>query len=323
MEKIEILENLYDDFLNEKALVQEKVDEYKNKMMEADSYIQSIIELEESDFKVFSPRNAESIYKESLEENRAIKVKYENEYQNQIRKKEIIEGRIKKIKYLIENSCKNNELLNLQENDRQRIARDLHDSSLQNLTHLIHKVELASLYIDKDPTQAKLELTSISKGLKNVIEEIRNTIFDLRPMQFDDLGFKEAVVKTIEKIMEDSSIKISYSIEEINIENKSTLMNIYRIVQECMFNAVKHANAALITVNTKVKDDTFNIDISDDGEGFEMKEILTDKTKHHFGLTIMNERVKILHGTINLKSQKTKGTNIHIELPLSYIRGEN
>lgn len=323
MERKEILEKLYDDFLTERDSIQEKLDEYKNKFMEADSYINSITALEESDFKVFSPRNAENIYKESLEENRSIKTKYENEYQIHLRKKEVIDSRLKKLQYLIENPCKNNEILDLQENDRQRIARDLHDSSLQNLTHLIHKIELASLYIDKDTIRAKLELAAISKDLKNVIEDIRNTIFDLRPMQFDDLGFKEAVEKTIEKIKAEASLDIIYCIEDINIADKNILMTIYRIVLECICNSVKHSNAGSISVKTKVMDNTFNIDISDDGEGFEIKEIFMDKARHHFGLSIMNERVNILHGKIDFKSEKSKGTDIHIELPLSYIRGEN
>ena len=75
-------------------------------------------------------------------------------------------------------------VLDVQEKERQRIARDLHDSSLQNLTHLVHKVELTSLYIDRDPVKAKLELATIEAGLRKVIDDIRNRIYDLRPIDF-------------------------------------------------------------------------------------------------------------------------------------------
>ena len=69
-------------------------------------------------------------------------------------------------------------ILSIQEEERQRIARDLHDSSVQNLTHLVHKIELSGLYMDTDPVRAKLELTNISKSLKSILEDIRNTIFE-------------------------------------------------------------------------------------------------------------------------------------------------
>lgn len=96
---------------------------------------------------------------------------------------------------IIENN--NLTIFKVQEEERQRIARDLHDTSLQNLTHLIHKIELSSLYIDKDPIQAKLELSIVEKSLRKTIEEIRNIIYDLRPMSFDDLGLKNAAFTII------------------------------------------------------------------------------------------------------------------------------
>ena len=82
----------------------------------------------------------------------------------------------------------------IQELDRRRIARDLHDTSLQNLSHLIHKLELVSMYMDKDMIRAKLELASVSKNINHIIDEIRMVIYDLRPMVFDDLGLKNAII---------------------------------------------------------------------------------------------------------------------------------
>ena len=87
-----------------------------------------------------------------------------------------------------------------QEIDRQRIANDLHDTSLQTLAHLTHQIELASLYIDKDTVRAKLELAEVNKELREVIDEIRATIFDLRPMTFDDIGLKEAIERDIANV---------------------------------------------------------------------------------------------------------------------------
>ena len=102
------------------------------------------------------------------------------------------------------------QILDIQEKERQRIARDLHDSSLQNLSHLLHNVELSSLYVDEDPVKAKLELAVVNSRLKSIIQEIRDTIFDLRPMTFDDLGLKEAFERLVYKLRESSKFNITY-----------------------------------------------------------------------------------------------------------------
>ena len=322
-EKKEILEKLYNDFLREKESIQKEIDNCKNKISEIDSYISSITDMEESDFKVFSPRDVESIYKDSLEENRSLKNKYETDYKKYIKKREKTDSRLRKVKKLMLEYSDATQIFDIQEKERQRISRDLHDSSLQNLTHSIHKLELASLYIDKDPIQAKLEIAEISKDIKGVIEEIRNTIFDLRPMQFDDLGLKESVEQLIEKIRKDNSINIKCDIDDnISSNDKNILLTIFRIIQECINNAIKHSNGSLIELKIKNKDDYFDIVISDNGEGFDVNEIFTEKAKRHFGLMILEERVNILNGTINIESEIEKGTKVHVQLPLRYLDEE-
>ncbi len=317
----EILEKLYDDFLKEKESVQKEVDNCRNKISEVNSYINSIMGMEDSDYKVFSPRNVENVYKDSLAEHKALKNKYENDYQNYLIKMERVETCLRRIEFLMLNSPDDLHYFEIQERERQRIARDLHDCSLQNLTHIVHKIELASMYIDKDVIQAKLELASISKNIKEVIEEIRNTIFDLRPMQFDDFGLRESIEQLVEKIKRESSLDIACNVDEnINCSDQSILMSIYRIVQECINNAVKHSNGKLVKINIKKKDDYFDISISDNGEGFDVEEIFNEKAKKHFGLMILKERVNILHGTINIESELEKGTKVHIQLPLQYLK---
>ena len=107
-------------------------------------------------------------------------------------------------------------VLDVQEKERQRIARDLHDSSLQNLTHLVHKVELSSLYIDRDPVKAKLELATIEAGLRKVIDDIRNRIYDLRPMTFDDLGLRQTLLNLFALINQDGRFEMVTDIDEIH-----------------------------------------------------------------------------------------------------------
>ncbi len=207
-------------------------------------------------------------------------------------------------------------VLDVQEKERQRIARDLHDSSLQNLTHLVHKVELSSLYIDHDPVKAKLELATIEAGLRKVIDDIRNRIYDLRPMTFDDLGLRQTLLNLFAVINQDGRFEMITDIDEIDNslpdqEKEISLIMIYRIIQECVYNAVEHSGGDRIEVSLKKKEDTFQIKVRDNGIGFDQREV--GKKDRHFGLTVVKERVFLLNGKIEMDTKE--GTSIFIEIP--------
>lgn len=205
-------------------------------------------------------------------------------------------------------------ILKVQEEERQRIARDLHDTSLQNLTHLIHKIELSSLYIDKDPIQAKLELSIVEKSLRKTIEEIRNIIYDLRPMTFDDLGFRNSLLQLLANVNENNEYTISYEIDDVSCEtNEMIQMSVYRVVREALNNIVKHADASEISFFCKEKNQVCLLDIRDNGKGFKKEEC---HEKKHFGLSLMKESCDILNGTFEIESEPGCGTKIHIEIPL-------
>ncbi len=208
------------------------------------------------------------------------------------------------------------QILDIQEKERHRIARDLHDTTLQNLSHLVHNIELSSLYIDKDPIRARLELEVVNKKLKSVIQEMRNIIFDLRPMTFDNFGIKESFERLVDKLKETSKISIDYNIDNINCNNSLILMTIFRIVEECLNNAIKHSGGSKIFFEIK-KDDNDNciIVVSDNGVSFDSKNISSSKDGH-FGLCILEERVKLLSGTMQIDSKPEHGTTIKILVPL-------
>lgn len=109
-------------------------------------------------------------------------------------------------------------MMEMLETERKRIVSELHDTSLQNIAHLVHMIELASLYIDKDPARAKMELNSVSKGLHNVIEDIRSTIFNLRPMTFDDLGLKASFERLLDFLNADKDYIMDVEIDDVSCE---------------------------------------------------------------------------------------------------------
>ena len=157
--------------------------------------------------------------------------------------------------------------------DRQRIARELHDTSLQNLTHIIHKIELGSLFIDSDPIRAKIEFSIISKNIRSIIDDIRCTIFDLRPMTFDDLGFKSTIERLLDIVNDNNDYIINSDIDDVSCENNLVLVTIYRIVQECLNNIVKHAEADKIVINIKDLGSEFYVFIKDNGKGYSVEDV--------------------------------------------------
>ena len=216
-------------------------------------------------------------------------------------------------------------ILEIQEQDRQRIARDLHDSTVQNLTSLIHKCELSAKFVDTDPVRTRLELLTISSTLKSVINEIREIIFNLKPMSLDDLGLILTIERFINQLMNhhDIDIKLTYN-EERNDILPVINLSIFRVIQEACNNAIKHANAKCIEIDIQYGESNVNITIKDDGKGFDTKEIKDRITRDYTGcgLSIMKERVYLLSGTLDIQSTINKGTIINISVPYS-CKGED
>lgn len=284
----------------------------KRCIREAEVYAKSFMNSEPEDYRYFSPRDAETVHGEEIKRTHSEKLGYEKACQSLEQKKEILLHRISSLKSIIEHEDCDLGFLKIQEEERQRIARDLHDTSLQNLTHLIHKTELSSLYIEKDPVKAKLELSLINKGLRETIDEIRNTIYDLRPMIFDDLGLKAAVERLLDSINDRKQYEIRASVEEIVCGNNLVLASVYRMIKECLNNIVKYAECSQIDLSCRMKDGICVIIVRDNGKGFEVEKY--DKEKH-FGLSLMRERIELLWGKLQITSKPGEGTEVLIEIP--------
>lgn len=336
------LESMYYDLLEERSRLQNVLEKNTERMKQIEVYLQSIYEKEDSDFKVFSPRNVESVFKERIDQNKIEKEEVEAANKELYRKIAVLDSYIAALAealpptkksentdtdQILENSIVQGinasarvslderlNILSIQEEERQRIARDLHDSSLQNLTHLVHKIELSGLYMDTDPVRAKLELTNISKSLKSILEDIRNTIFDIRPMSFDDLGFTETIQKMCDSFKASSDMNVIADVDDLSIHNDVILMTIYRMLHECCMNAVKHSEGSEVTVMVRNLPSMIKLIVKDNGKGFILSDV-KGKRDHHYGLTILNERVKLLNGKLKIDSIPEEGTTIIIQIP--------
>lgn len=223
-------------------------------------------------------------------------------------------------------SSKRLNILEIQEKDRQRIARDLHDSTVQNLTSLIHKSEFCSRLVDIDPVRSKLELKTLSITLKSVINEIREIIYNLKPMSFDDLGLVTSIERFINQLMMCYDIKIRFfHNSEMTDVIPVIKLSIYRMIQEACNNAIKHSGATNIDVELKYHKDFITIIVKDNGKGFDLddKKNNTSSDYHGYGLPIMKERIYLLSGTINIQSGLKEGTIVNITIPISRSKGED
>lgn len=318
-DKKSVLEELYEDCLENRKDLNKKIQDNLNKIDEIDVFLKSIEDTEEADYKVFSPRSIKNKNRVQIEDYQKLNKQINNENHFYYLKLEKLNRQIDSLKVFLtedNNSDKHLKILDVQEKERSRIARELHDSSLQNLTHLVHMIELSSMYIDQDPIRAKLELVSCSKNLKQIINEIRDTIFDLRPMSFDDLGFKQCIENYIGNLKNSfRNLEIIYEIDDFDFEEKNLyLMTIYRVIQEALMNSIKHSDADKLELFIKKVNKNYIISISDNGKGFSVEEVINNNDKH-FGISIMYERISLLNGKMKIDSNAGFGTKIEIIIP--------
>lgn len=201
-------------------------------------------------------------------------------------------------------------ILEMREADRKRIADELHDTTVQDLICLSQQLEIAYYYMDKDPIRAKLEVASSRKKIKDIISEMRETIYDLRPMAFDDIGWESAIDKLYHDITDKNDINVTFDIDPIKELDQISEISIYRIINEACTNVVKHAKAKHLKVEIHKVMEEIHINICDDGIG-----IKESDSKNHFGMTMIKERVNLLGGELKIITG-SNGTTINVKVPI-------
>ncbi|MFK7747884.1 MAG: ATP-binding protein [Kordia sp.] len=192
-------------------------------------------------------------------------------------------------------------LIQSQEDERKRIAKELHDSISQQLTLIKKKAQSTN----------QDEITSLTH---NTLEEVRAISRGLYPPLLKQLGFTESIEQLILDVDEQTDLFVSADIENIDAYfNEEQTLNCYRFIQECIHNCLKHAQAKALSVNLLKSDNTIKIGIQDNGKGFDV----SDKQKQHsLGLKTMYERIRILDGELTIDSKPNKGTIIVAKIPL-------
>lgn len=209
--------------------------------------------------------------------------------------------RLKKEKELQANYAQN--LLLSQELERKRISKDLHDGLGQSLLLIKNQVALK-----KDENTKNL--------LNSAIEEMRSISRTLHPFQLEDIGITKALENLISQIDNNSETYVFGDISDLSGKlNHTQEVNVFRIVQECLSNIIKHAKADSAKVSVLEVKNHVNITIQDNGVGFDFSEKYNDFKS--LGLKTIKERVKFLDGTLKINSVKNEGTTFEILFPIT------
>ncbi|MBT0606917.1 sensor histidine kinase [Aequorivita echinoideorum] len=194
-------------------------------------------------------------------------------------------------------------LIRAQEEERTRVARELHDSVGQKLMLLTKKT--------KDTGNVEMESLA-----GNTLEELRSISRGLHPANLEKLGISAALRNMIDEIDANTNIFFTHEIEQIDaLLSKEASLHLYRIIQEVLSNMVKHAQAKSAMIRIQTTGNTIETVIRDNGKGFVISEKM--KTSGSLGMNTLYERAKILNSKLDIKSQINKGTTVKLTIPIS------
>ena len=215
-------------------------------------------------------------------------------------------------------------MIEVQEEEKQKIAMDIHDGPAQSMAHLLIKAELCERLMDIDKERFRQEMANFKSLARETLKELRKTIFDLRPMSLDDLGLIATLERYIDNFIEYTGIHVDFKVvgQEYPL-NKSIEISVFRMIQEALSNIRKHSKATEANVTIEFSPTRLNVSISDNGIGFNVDALTQDgdMSISGYGLANMRERAELLGGNLTIRSAPYKGTRINFYI--SITKGEN
>ncbi len=210
-------------------------------------------------------------------------------------------------------------IIKVQEEERRRVARDIHDGPAQLISNVVMQAEICERLVETDPDKAKKQLRMLKSIMRSTLQDVRRIIYDLRPMSLDDLGLIPTLQRHVAAYQEESNTTVLFETKGFYKDLKPIIsLTIFRLVQEAINNIKKHADAKNVKIDVEFLEKELILNISDDGKGFDISVI---NIKNHdinsgFGLLSMRERVELLGGKFEISSAIGKGTVLNITVPL-------
>jgi two-component system, NarL family, sensor histidine kinase DegS len=207
-------------------------------------------------------------------------------------------------------------IIEAQEDERKRLSREIHDGPAQMMANVMMRSDLIErVYKERGAAEAINEIKSMKKMVRSALYEVRRIIYDLRPMALDDLGLVPTLKKylqTIEEYHKTTRIQFTNIGDDRRLPSNYEVA-LFRIIQESVQNALKHAEALTVQVKLEIKRDHIMAVIKDDGKGFDINESKPES----FGLLGIRERVELLEGELTIHSKIGTGTLVIIQIPMN------
>jgi signal transduction histidine kinase len=205
----------------------------------------------------------------------------------------------------------------IQEEERKRVARDLHDDTIQSLIAIGQRVELARETIAESSEDAMEQLRDLRKMVTHTIDSVRKFSRDLRPTVLEDLGMVPALQHLVNEVAQQDTIEIALDVEGAPEQLPAGMeVTIYRIVQEALTNVRKHSQASQARVQAQFLPERVIITVQDNGVGFAVPQETSDLVNRgSLGLMGLRERAQLFGGQMELTSQIGQGTRVRVVLP--------
>ncbi|MDA8235375.1 MAG: sensor histidine kinase [Clostridia bacterium] len=209
------------------------------------------------------------------------------------------------------------QVIKAQEEERKRIAREIHDGPAQAMANVVLRTEFCEKLLDVNPYQVREELQNLKELVRGTLGDVRKIIFDLRPMSLDDLG----LVPALKRYLADYKDKYGLEGEFVFFGQERRLdsaleVGLFRVIQEGLNNVWKHAKASKVQVKLEIGNDRLLARVKDNGQGFDLPTVLANTRRESLGLISMRERVELLGGEITFNSALGQGAEILVNIPL-------
>lgn len=208
-------------------------------------------------------------------------------------------------------------MIQAQEAERQKLSRQMHDGPAQALSNLILETDIAMRLFEIDKEKAYEELNVLKDSATDAFQQVKDFIFELRPMILDDLGLVPTIKKYTSTIKEQFGVDITIDLvgSDLRLESYLELM-IFRAIQELIGNALSHSQATQIKLQLYVDDKFVRVNVEDNGIGFNPAEL---EENQGMGLKVIRERVEMIGGKFTLDSQIGGGTRVGFQVPASLV----
>ena len=209
-------------------------------------------------------------------------------------------------------------ILTAQEEERRRIAQDLHDDVNQRLALLMLDLQGIDRRLEPVGVDVQQAVRNVVKGLEELSDDVRYMAYRFHPSILDDLGLKAALQRLLDDFSSRTGVKTLFVHQPFDHTlDKTAATAVYRVVQECLSNIARHAQATRVEVEVTVEDEGLVVMVRDDGRGFDQGAL--HRTAGGLGLLNMRERLLAVQGACEVESMPGKGTTVSVYVPLARI----